>query len=133
MYGYYDEVLDLLQHMSKATRAYARSHHLSTLRGILLVSKWRPRSFGLPNKLTSNRVKRTKRIKALKRSGSCNDVRDYLLRAWERPKVQNFEYLCRVVVDTFCATREITTQTVVGMLIRRRDYQFNPLTQSESI
>ena len=60
-------------------------------------------------------------------------MRDYLLRAWERPKVQNFDYLCRVVVDTFCATREITTQTVVGMLIRRRDYQFNPLTQSESI
>ena len=133
MYGYYDEVLDLLQHMSKATRAYARSHHLSTLRGILLVSKWLPRSFGLPNKLTSNRVKRTKRIKALKRSGSCNDVRDYLLRAWERPKVQNFEYLCRVIVDTYCDTRKIITQTVIGMLIHHRDYQFNPLVQSESI
>ena len=74
MYSYYDEVLDLLQHMSKATRAYARSHHLSVLCGIPLVSKWRPDSFGLPNELTSKRVKRIKYIKALTRSGSCNDV-----------------------------------------------------------
>ena len=126
-YGWYDEVLDLLQHMSKTTRAYGCSSHLATLRCILSHSKFLPRSYGLPNVLQSKRVKRTSRINKHKHSGSCNDVRDYLLRTWEHSKVHECQQLCKVVVDTYWDARKPEQSTIIAMLIQREHYQFNPL------
>ena len=57
-YGYRPEVIDMLQHMSKRSRAYAKSNHKWALIVALKVHRWAP-AYDIPEVMTLQDIRTT--------------------------------------------------------------------------
>ena len=84
-FGWWDQVQDLLQKTSRASRRYAWSPRLAGLRVLVRSSKFSGRSFGLPNLLADTHLKKTASIRPSSAAGVSQTLQKYLTKVWRDP------------------------------------------------
>jgi hypothetical protein len=119
-YGWLDQVVDLLQRLSKLTRLYVRSPHRKMLQANVRVSRFHPRSYGFPDRLLDRLVKSTRgagqsQFEALARAA--------LLLAWQDKQLTSAHELMQMVVACV-ATFAATNDEVAAMVLEQADYAF---------
>ena len=96
-YGWWDQVQDLLQKTNRATRRYAWSTHLASLRVLIKSSKF-SKSYGLPNVLTPGDIKKTASIRPSSSAGVSKTLQAYLTKVWRDPQVNTFYHIAASMV-----------------------------------
>lgn len=95
-YGWLDQVVDLCQRLSRASRAYVRSHHRKALSLAVRVSRFHPQSGGWPDHLACKQLVKTGNgRRAQKATKNVFQLRDCVARAWRRsPPETSLQAVC---------------------------------------